>query len=171
MPSQLSDDKRTRYPFYRYGLCASAQCIRAGKRSSSCPIRSLARPFNLHSSELERGCFNRGERAGLLTSESSPAPPFQPSRESGISGAFVVRYSGATVRDSHPVPYSPAAVTTGTLSQTGPQYFVDLSKNYARYCVFCKDCQAGIFKPKELRTNWLRRPTPHQRRVDLELLF
>ena len=46
---------------------------------------------------------------------------------SGMCGAVVVRYSGATVRDffraslrfRHPVPYSPRAVARGTRSCVG----------------------------------------------------
>jgi len=33
-----------------------------------------------------------------------------------FNGAFVTRYSGATARDLHPVPYSPATVAAGTQS-------------------------------------------------------
>jgi len=36
-----------------------------------------------------------------------------------MTEVVVVRYSGATVRDFHPIPYSPAAVTAGTRSCFG----------------------------------------------------
>jgi hypothetical protein len=36
---------------------------------------------------------------------------------SGIIGAFVARYSGATARDLHPFPYSPPAMTGDTFSR------------------------------------------------------
>jgi len=79
-----------------------------------------------------------------------------PLRDSGISRAFVVRYSGATVRDLHPVPYSPGAVATGTRSHTDPQYFVALSKNYTRSSVFSLELSSKHFRmslsPKRLRT-------------------
>jgi hypothetical protein len=48
----------------------------------------------------------------------SEAQPYRAKimRRSGMLGAVVVRYSGATVRDLHPVPYSPATVAAGTQS-------------------------------------------------------
>src|SRR5438309_11140024 len=35
---------------------------------------------------------------------------------SGIFGTFIVHHGGATVRDLHPIPYSPLTVIRGTLS-------------------------------------------------------
>jgi hypothetical protein len=62
------------------------------------------------------------EKAGLLASRSSYLLRLAVSF--GDSGpalkaveAFVTRYSGATARDFHPVPYSPPAVAKGTLSR------------------------------------------------------
>jgi len=43
-------------------------------------------------------------------------PPYRMTARSGNMGAFVARYSGATARDFHPVPYSLQAVTWSTLS-------------------------------------------------------
>jgi hypothetical protein len=68
--------------------------------------------------------IDEGERAGLLTSRSSYSPRLSMLAHSGILGAFVTRYSGATARDLHPIPYSPIAVATGTLSRSEPQYVV-----------------------------------------------
>jgi hypothetical protein len=59
-------------------------------------------------------------------------------------GAFVARYSGATVRDLHPIPYSPKAVALGTLSRT-PQYMVFYSKNYTRCSIFSPLPSRGDF--------------------------
>jgi hypothetical protein len=86
------------------------------------------------------------KRAGLLTLESSSGPALPPndlkwgfriancglenfnnsqfairnphfkSLGSGVVGTFVVHHSGATVRDLHPIPYSPLTVIRGTLS-------------------------------------------------------
>jgi hypothetical protein len=36
---------------------------------------------------------------------------------SGVHGAFVTRYSGATAQDFHLFPYSPPAVTGGTFQR------------------------------------------------------
>jgi hypothetical protein len=105
-----------------------ATIVRTEGRRASHPVFGET-VLSAHSSGPAHRYFDRGERAGLLTSESSSGPPFRPPRDSGISWAFVVRYSGATARDLHPVPYSPAAVTTGTLSKTGgPLHLVDLFK-------------------------------------------
>jgi hypothetical protein len=41
------------------------------------------------------------------------APPYRTVMQ-WLFEAFVVRYSGATARDSHPIPYSPKAMALGT---------------------------------------------------------
>jgi hypothetical protein len=49
------------------------------------------------------------------------APPYRAPAQ-WLKGAFVSRYSGATVWDLHPFPYSPLAVTRGTLHVTTTTY-------------------------------------------------
>jgi hypothetical protein len=51
--------------------------------------------------------------------------------------AFVVRYSGATARDSHPIPYSPKAMAQGTFRLRTNHILCLYKKNYAIYRVFC----------------------------------
>src|SRR5262245_30569965 len=59
--------------------------------------------------------FDEHKRAGLLAPESSSGPALPcANRAQWRCGAVVVRYSGATVRDLHPIPYSPQAVARGT---------------------------------------------------------
>jgi hypothetical protein len=127
-----------------------ARIVRAEGRRASHPVFGET-VLSAHSSRPAHRYFDRGERAGLLTSESSSGPPFRPSRDSGISGAFVVRYSGATARDLHPVPYSPAAVTTGTLSKRyGPLHFVDLFKELHKMLRFSLRMSSMLLQPNEV---------------------
>jgi len=58
----------------------------------------------------------RCEKAGLLAPRSSYSPCLTVRKHSGTKG-FCARYSGATVRDLHPFPYPPLAVTKGTFPQ------------------------------------------------------
>jgi hypothetical protein len=64
-----------------------------------------------------------GFEVALLT------PPYRACAQ-WLRGAFVARYSGATARDSHPIPYSPPAVAGGTHFAQKPQHMVFASKNY-----------------------------------------
>src|SRR5206468_2340370 len=94
-----------------------------------------------------RRCFERGRKSRSSDFRVILRPRLSvPLRDSGIVGAFVVPYSGATVRDLHPVPYSPGAVATGTLSHTDPQYFVAFSKNYTISSVFSLGLSSQHFR-------------------------
>jgi hypothetical protein len=87
---------------------------------------------------------------------------------SGVVGTFVVHHSGATVRDLHPIPYSPLTVIRGTLScfrAFAPQVFKE-PKRGLRRCpkfgpgrIFCHARLATIFftenEPKERSLGWL----------------
>lgn len=72
-----------------------------------------------------------------------PALPI-PLTESVASWRFVARYSGATARDLHPLPYSPRAVARGTCSSGRTLLLVGRSKNYTAYRVLLGSCQAGV---------------------------
>jgi hypothetical protein len=104
------------------------------------PIRSLARPLHLRTGvadDFERRKSRSSDFGVILRPRLSVLI-----RDSGICGAFVVRYSGATVRDLHSVPYSPMTVATGTLSHINPQYIVGFSKNHTGCRFFRLICQA-----------------------------
>lgn len=57
----------------------------------------------------------RVKKAGLLTSKSFYLPCL-PAFQQWLLKAFVIRYSGATVRDLHPFPYSLLAIARSTFS-------------------------------------------------------
>jgi len=67
------------------------------------PIRFLAKPLP---ASHDAGLDERGQ-AGLLTPRSAYSANLTNRRGSVVTWRFVARYSGATVRDSHPLPYSP----------------------------------------------------------------
>ncbi len=58
-----------------------------------------------------------------------------PLRMQWLDEAFVARYSGATARDSHPLPYSPQAVAWGTRSRFNHNWLWFGSKN-CQYMVY-----------------------------------
>jgi hypothetical protein len=67
------------------------------------PIRFLAKPLP---ASHDAGLDER-EQAGLLTSRSSYSASLTNRDGQWVSWRFVTRYSGATARDLHPLPYSP----------------------------------------------------------------
>jgi hypothetical protein len=121
-----------------------ATIVRTEGRRASHPVFGET-VLSAHSSGPAHRYFDRGERAGLLTSESSSGPPFRPPRDSGISWAFVVRYSGATARDLHPVPYSPATISRA-LFRLSTLYIVWSSKNYTKCGGLPDFCQESSFQ-------------------------
>ena len=100
---------------------------------------------------------DRGERAGLLTSESFSGPAF-PSLFGIVaflgpsSSVTAAQPSGIYTRFSILLGPQPQAL----FSHTDPQYFVALSKNYTRYRVFPLGLSSKQFRmtlsPKRLRT-------------------
>ena len=75
-------------------------------------IRLLAQPQPPETSDG----LDELEQAGLLAPRSSYSPGLTIRFGQWRMWAFVARYSGATARDSHPIPYSPPIVTKGTCS-------------------------------------------------------
>jgi hypothetical protein len=81
------------------------------------------------------------EKAGLLTPRSLYSLRLTILADSG-SEVFVARYSGATARDLHPLPYSPLAVAKGTLSRF-----------YTTYCVVIqRTAQVIVVEKNEVKT-------------------
>ncbi len=70
------------------------------------------------------GCLGLDEhgQAGLLTSGSTYRLRLTAKKDFSTAAfeAFVARYSGATVRDFHPLPYSPRTVVQGTCQWMSP---------------------------------------------------
>nr|QIQ10871.1 hypothetical protein OJOKFFHK_00014 [uncultured bacterium] len=84
----------------------------------------------------------RVKKAGLLTSKSFYLP-YLPAFQQWQLKAFVIRYSGATVRDLHPFPYSLLAVARSTFSLDHCVICVDDVKNINRLkdSIFSGVCQ------------------------------
>ena len=70
----------------------------------------------------------------LTTQPSDSVDLTGPSLSSGFLGTFVVRHSGATVRDLYPIPYSPLTVIKGTLSWFQARRRYALARPWQSFC-------------------------------------